>query len=415
MSLSDANASLRQQLQDIIRTAQAAIDPFECLRPRLAELDYTKRYLVVGAGKAAAKMALACETALENVTGLVIVPDGHGLTAKRIEIVEASHPVPDERGLKATRRIMDLCAPASADEIIMLLSGGASALLVQPATGVSLNDKRRVTRALLASGASIDEFNTVRKHLSQVKGGKLLALAKAPVRTYAISDVPGDDPQIIGSAPTVPDISTAKDAREILERHGIEAPPSVVAALNAKADRLPLPDTSPYELIAGPANAVRAAAQTAEALGYSVSSFDYLKGDASEVARAHVALARKQMAKGVKAAIISGGELSVSLGDVRAIGGRCREYLLAVAAFAGDTPWLSGAAWDTDGIDGSGADAGAFIFFDTVARAAKHGWNMEEALHSHRSGEVFAALGDAITLGPTLTNVGDMRVILINP
>lgn len=410
------NASLRHELTQIIDAAQAAIDPAACLAPHLARLDLAKRYLVVGAGKASAKMALACEQALKSASGLVIVPDGYAVQTRRIKIAEASHPIPDERGLGATQRILDLCEQAAADEIIALLSGGASALLVQPARGVSLEDKRRMTALLLQSGASIAEFNTVRKHLSQVKGGRLAERAAAPLRTFALSDVPGDDPEIIGSGPTVPDRSTLADARAVLARFSIAAPPAVIAALSDPANETPKRDAgSPYDLIAGPSDAVAAAARAAEAYGYRALTFPYISGDASEIAREHAALARQWAEEGAKAAIISGGELSVLLGRARGEGGRCREYLLAVAAFAGDARWLAGAAWDTDGIDGKGEDAGAFLFPDTAPRAAAAGLNASDALAAHRSGEFFETVGDAISLGPTLTNAGDMRVLLVNP
>jgi hydroxypyruvate reductase len=381
--------------------------------------------LVVGAGKASARMAEAAERSWGPCKGLVITRDGYRRPTKGIEIIEASHPVPDVRGLEATGRMLALLGGlGEGDFVLALISGGGSALLVQPAGDITLEEKQAVNRALLASGAPIGEMNIVRKHLSRVKGGQLAAAAwPARMLALAISDVPGDDLALIASGPTVGDPSTAADARAILRRWRIAVPPSVERALAAGSGVLP-PDAprlarTENRLVAAPSQSLAAAAEAARAAGCTVRVLgDAVEGEARDVAAAQARLAREiraSLAPGdAPALLLSGGECTVTRrGD--GIGGPNAEFCLALAAALDGAPGIWGLACDTDGIDGAAEVAGAAVTPDTLARARARGLDAGAALARNDAHGFFAALGDQVITGPTLTNVNDFRAVLIEP
>jgi len=382
---------------------------------------------VVGAGKAAAAMARAVEANwrgdLDRLSGLVVTRYGHGVPCQRIEVIEAAHPVPDAAGAQAAERILRSVGGLSADDLVLcLISGGGSALLAMPAAGLTLADKQAVNRALLRSGAAIAEMNCVRKHLSAIKGGRLAAAA-APARVVSllISDVPGDDPAIIASGPTVADPSTVADARAILERYGIDAPAAVRAHLAAAADETPKPGdprlaSAETHIIARPQDSLEAAAAAAQQAGITpIILGDAIEGEAREVARAMAETARQAAREHqTPCVLLSGGETTVTVrGQGR--GGRNAEFLLALAIALDGAPGIFALACDTDGIDGSEDNAGAIITPDTLARAAALGLDPQARLDDNDGYGVFSALGDLVMTGPTLTNVNDFRAILILP
>ena len=380
------------------------------------------RTIVIGAGKAAAAMARAVEKNWPGpLEGVVVTRDGYGVKCERIEMIEASHPVPDARGRAAAGRILQAIQGLSADDLVLcLVSGGASALLTMPAEGMTLEDKQAVNRALLRSGAAIGEINTVRKHLSAIKGGRLAAAAHpAQVVTLLISDVPGDDPATIGSGPTVPDPTFYADARAVIAKYGFAVPASVRARLDAGTDETPKPGNprlarASAAIIATPRQALDAATAKAQALGYeTVVLGDRIEGEAREVGREHARMAL-DLAKqgGTPRAILSGGELTVTIrGEGR--GGPNAEYMMAMALELNGTPDINALAGDTDGIDGSEDNAGALIAPDTLARARAKGLDTAAMLAVNDSYKYFQALGDLLMTGPTFTNVNDLRVILI--
>lgn len=382
------------------------------------------RTVVIGAGKAAAAMAQAVEAAWPGpISGLVITPYGHGAACRQIEVIEAAHPVVDAAGLSATSTLLERLEGLTADDLVLcLLSGGASALLAAPAPGVALADKQAVTRALLRSGATIAEINCVRKHLSAVKGGRLARLAgPARVVTLAISDVPGDDPSTIGSGPTVPDPTTREQALAILERDLAEVPEAIrIHLLDPASETLkPDPDRpADVRIVAAPAQAMAAAASLARKLGYAplVLGSD-LEGEASTVAERHAAVVRQILAGdgpvAPPCAILSGGETTVSLRG-SGQGGRNTEFLLALAIALDGEAHVHGLAADTDGIDGSGDNAGAMIGPDTLDRAGRAGLSAQARLANNDARGFFAELGDLVVTGPTRTNVNDFRAILID-
>jgi glycerate 2-kinase len=340
-------------------------------------------------------------------------------------MILAGHPVPDEAGLKATERVLTLAKDAGADDLVLVLfSGGASANWTAPAPGLSLAEKQSLTRALLKSGATIAEFNTVRKHLSRIKGGRLTALA-APARvvTLAISDVPGDDPSIIGSGPTVSDASTLADALNILARRKIELTPAIAEALNNPANETPKPGhpafaNSVYRVIARPADGIAAAAKVARAAGFEPTTLGAdVEGEARDVAAAHAELARRSAMLGKRALLLSGGELTVTIeGNGR--GGPNQEYALALAVALGGQRGISAVSADTDGTDGGagGADdpAGAFVDETTLSRARALGLDPARFLADNDSTGFFERLGDLLSSGPTCTNVNDLRAVLVD-
>ncbi|HUN47440.1 MAG TPA: glycerate kinase, partial [Stellaceae bacterium] len=348
---------------------------------------------------------------------------------KRIEVVEASHPVPDAAGTRAAARILETVRGLGPDDLVLcLVSGGGSALLALPAEGLSLDDKRAVTKELLRSGANITEMNCLRKHLSAIKGGRLAAAA-APARlvTLAISDVPGDDPATIGSGPTVPDPSTFADARAILAKYRIEPPPAVAAHLAAAREESPKPGdprlaNTRYVMIATPQAALEAAARAAREMGLTpIILGDAIEGEARDAALTQAAIAR-QIAAGrfivgeravmPPVALLSGGETTVTVrGSGR--GGRNAEFALALAIALDGAPGIHAIACDTDGIDGTEDNAGARLGPDTMSRALKAGVNLRERLADNDGYGAFAALGDLVVTGPTRTNVNDFRAILV--
>ncbi len=415
--------------------------PAHCLAPFLpAPPDARRgRTLVLGAGKAGGAMAAAVDAlwpADAPLSGLVITRYGHVPPATaarpgRIEVVEAAHPVPDEAGERATARLMALAGELTEHDLVLcLVSGGGSALLAAPAPGLTLADEQAVNRALLASGAAIDEMNCVRKHLSAVKGGRLAALcAPAKVVTLLISDVPGDDPAVIASGPTVPDASTCADALAICRRHGITLPAAALAGLESGAFETPKPGDAAFaghavQLVATPRMSLDAAAALARTAGISAHMLgDDLEGESREVAKVHAALARSVARHGTPFAkpcvILSGGETTVTVradsppGGGAGRGGRAGEFALGAAIALAGEPGIHVLAADTDGIDGIEHNAGAVAGPDTLARAAAAGLKPIEALDRHDSYGFFAALGDLVVSGPTYTNVNDFRALLV--
>ncbi|MFA6312463.1 MAG: glycerate kinase [Sterolibacterium sp.] len=420
-------------LRSLFDAALAVADPARCVPPHLPPPrgKTMGRTIVIGAGKAAAAMALALERhwpgGPESLEGFVVTRYGHGMPCRRIEVIEASHPVPDSAGEVAAQRALQAVRGLSADDLVLvLLSGGGSALLVAPAPGVTLADKQAVTRALLASGASIHEINCVRKHLSAIKGGRLAAAAwPARVLTLAISDVPGDDPATIASGPTVADPTSSADAREILQRYAIDPPRSVREWLLDAASETPKPDatrlsTSEYRVIATPQQALVAAAEAARKAGVTPLVLgDAIEGEAREVARVLAGMALSCAQHGtplpVPCVLLSGGETTVTMKG-RGRGGRNAEFLLALAVALAAQPTsadISAIACDTDGIDGSEDNAGAMATPDTLARAAAAGVDARAMLADNDAYGFFAAIGDLVVTGPTRTNVNDFRAILI--
>jgi glycerate 2-kinase len=404
-------------LRRMFDAAVAAAQPELCVPTHLPSPP-KGHTIVVGAGKAAAAMAKALESHWQGpLEGLVITRYGHAMPCEQIEIVEAGHPVPDAPGRDAARHILDLVSDLTPDDLVIaLISGGGSSLLTLPAPGLTLADKQAVNAALLQSGAPIDAMNCVRKHLSSIKGGRL-ARAAAPARLEAliISDVPGDDPAIIASGPTVPDPTTFADARAVIERYAITLPAAVQAHLAAGADESPKPGDPCFanvglHLIATPSMALAAAAEIARDAGYTVDLLgDAIEGEARAVAAEHARRARDAAPGTI---ILSGGELTVTLtGNGR--GGPNTEYALALALALDGATGIHAMACDTDGIDGSEDNAGAHLGPDTLERATTASVDPSAALAANDSYGVFAALGDLVVTGPTHTNVNDFRAILI--
>lgn len=416
--------SPRALLRSLFDAAVAAAHPRLCVPPHLPPPPAHGRTIVVGAGKAAAAMARAVEDHWHGpLSGLVVTRDGYGVPCLKIEMIEAAHPVPDERGRAAAARMLELVRVAKADDLVLcLMSGGASALLVLPAPGITLADKQAATRALLKSGATIHEINCVRKHLSAIKGGRLAAATPARMLTLAISDVVGDDPSVIGSGPTVPDPSTFAEARSILAKYGIDPAPTVKAHLEAAAEESPKPGDprlarAEYRLVATPGDALAAAAAQAQALGIEpVVLGASLEGEARAVGAEHAALARKLAADANQkkpAVILSGGELTVTIKG-RGSGGPSTEYLLGMALALKGARGIHALSADTDGIDGSEDNAGAFIGPETLARARDFTLDAAGCLAGNDAYSFFRALGNLLVTGPTFTNVNDFRAILIS-
>jgi hydroxypyruvate reductase len=418
-------------LESLFRTAVAAAHPSQCLPPNLPEPPSRGRLIVLAAGKAAGSMTQAAEQhylgriAEDRLAGIAVTRHGYGRPTRHIPVVEAGHPVPDEAGLRGTERALALAQAAGADDLVLvLLSGGASANWIAPAKGITLGEKQAVTRALLRSGAAIGDMNALRKHLSRIKGGRLTRLAyPAKLVTLAISDVPGDDPSVIGSGPTVPDPTTLEDARAIVARFRLDLPAAVAKALDDPGNETPKPGDSifagsDYRIVARPADALRAAQGRAIAAGYEcIVLGDRLQGEAREVAAEHARLARDLGAQGRRVVILSGGELTVTLrGEGR--GGPNQEYALALAIHLDGTAGISALAADSDGTDGGSGrpddPAGAFVDPTTLRRAQAAGLDPAAFLADNDSTGFFNGIGDLFVPGPTFTNVTDFRAIVVD-
>jgi glycerate 2-kinase len=421
----------RDLLESLFRSAVSAAQPAQCLPPNLPEPPASGCLFMLAAGKAGASMAEVAEQyylprlAAERLKGISVTRHGYGRPTRLIEVVEAGHPMPDAAGLRGAQTMLALADSAGAgDLVLVLLSGGASANLIAPAAGITFADKQSATRALLRSGANIGEINCVRKHLSRIKGGRLARHAyPARVVTLAISDVPGDDPAVIGSGPTVPDPTTLADAREIVRRYRLDLPEAVTHALSDPANESPKPGDAifagtTYRVVARPADALAAARERAEAAGYDcVVLGDRLQGEAREIAAEHARLACGMRGQGRRVVILSGGELTVTLhGGGR--GGPNQEYALALAIHLDGAKGIGALAADTDGTDGGSGrpddPAGAFVDDTTLARARSLGLDPAAFLADNDSTGFFNAIGDLFRPGPTFTNVTDFRAIVVD-
>jgi len=417
MDWDDARA--RRALQAIFAAAIASADPHRVLAAHLPDRP-SGRVVVVGAGKSAAVMAAALEQAWPDVpmTGVVVTRYGHGAPTRVIEVLEASHPVPDANSEAGARRVLAAVAGLGPDDmVIALMSGGASALLELPAPGLTLADADRVNRQLLASGAAIGEMNVVRKHLSAIKGGRLAAAA-APARvvTLVISDVPGDDPAVIGSGPTVPDPSTWADVRAIAAHHRLTLP-----VMDGPETPKPGEIVADIRMIATPAMALAAAADAARAHGLTpIILGDALEGESRELGTVMAGIAHSVARHGQPLAppcvLLSGGETTVTIGSGPfGRGGRNTAFLLGLALALRAAPGVWALAGDTDGIDGTEDAAGAIVTPSTLARARAAGLDPRAVLAAHDSYGLFDAVGDLVHTGPTLTNVNDLRAVLVAP
>ena len=433
----------REFLRHLFDVAVKRASPLESIAAYLPQPPKAGRTIVIGAGKAGGAMAQAVDALWPQdaaLEGLVVTryhhipPQPAGLKGfePRIEIVEAAHPVPDAAGLAASERILAMVQGLTENDLVLcLISGGGSALLTLPSEGLTLADKQRINQALLNSGANISEMNCLRKHLSRIKGGRLAAAcAPARVVTLTISDVPGDDPSIIASGPTVPDASTCADALAILKRYDIAVPAAVLAQLESGALETPKPGDVAFSghevhLIATPQQSLEAAAAAARAAGLNAYILsDEMEGESREVGKVHAALARAT-AKGTGAGaferpcvILSGGETTVTIKPLRAgaakgRGGRAGEFCMGLALGLQGQSGVYALAADTDGIDGVEDNAGAYVAPDTLQRAAAKGIKLESYLDRNDAYGYFDALGDLIVTGPTYTNVNDFRVLLI--
>jgi hydroxypyruvate reductase len=426
------SGSVRQTLNTLFEAAYTTAHPSTCLPPHLPRVPDGGRIIVIGGGKGSAAMAVAAEEhyaasgQADGISGLISTRHGFGLPTKIIEIMEAGHPVPDANSVVGAQRAIELAKSAGPNDLVLcLLSGGASAIWAAPVPGVSFEAKQALTKQLLKSGAPISEMNCVRKHISQIKGGKLAAAAyPARLLTLSISDVPGDNPDEIGSGPTVADRSTLADARAVLAKWKITPPAEIADALaDPKNETLKTGDAklanSSYVIVAAPRASIETAGRIASGLGYRVIILgDDLEGEARDVARQHAEMALDAKRKGEKVAIMSGGELTVTVRG-NGSGGPNQEYALGLAIALNGTPGISALAGDTDGIDGGGGNAGdpagAMVFPDTLKRAEAHNLNAARMLENNDSTAFFRPIGDLILCGPTQTNVNDFRVILVDP
>jgi glycerate 2-kinase len=414
----------RDLLETLFHAAVARAQPALAIAAALPERP-KGRTIVIGAGKAAAQMAEAFESAWDGpLTGLVVTRYGYAVPCQHIEVVEAAHPVPDANGEAAARRLMAMMDGLTADDLVVaLISGGGSALLAAPGPGMNLADEQGLNAALLASGAPIGAMNAIRKELSQIKGGRLAALA-APARvvTLVVSDVPGDDPALVASGPTVPSRSTRANARRLAGLYGIKLPPTAAALLAGEANPAPTPDDPRFarnsvKVIASASLSLEAAATRARAQGLGAAILsDAVEGEAREVGKVHAAIAREIAARNrpfeKPIVLLSGGETTVTLrGSGR--GGRNSEFLLAFAIAIDGVTGIVALAADTDGIDGTEDNAGAFADGTTATRLRAAGIDPLAALADNDAYGAFAALGDLFVTGPTGTNVNDFRAILV--
>ena len=422
----------RELLESLFRTAVAVAHPSRCLPAKLPDAPSRGRLIVLAAGKAAGSLTQVAEehyaalVGRDRLGGIAVTRHGYGRPTQRIAVIEAGHPVPDEAGLAGTERALALADEAGPDDLVLaLLSGGASANWIAPAAGVTLAEKQATTRALLRSGANIGEINCVRKHLSRIKGGRLARRAHpARIVTLAISDVPGDDPAVIGSGPTVPDPTTLADARAIVEKFRLDLPQAVTRALADPSNESPKPGDAifaggdGYRILARPADALAAAERRAREDGYEcIVLGDRLQGEAREVAAEHARLARDYATAGRRIAILSGGELTVTIkGGGR--GGPNQEYALALAIQLAGAKGVAALAADTDGTDGGRGrpddPAGAFIDDTSLVRAKGLGLDPAAFLADNDSTGFFNAIGDLFVPGPTFTNVTDFRALVVD-
>lgn len=414
-------------MREMFDAAIASAQPQLCVPPHLPDPgDVRGRLVVIGAGKASAAMARAVEDHWPGpVEGLVVTRYGYGVECKKIEILEAAHPVPDEAGLNAAQRLLEKVSGLSKDDVVLcLISGGGSALLPMPLAGISLSDKQWVSKVLLASGATISEMNTVRRHLSAIKGGRLAAVCHpARVMTLLLSDVPGDHPIDIASGPTVADPTTCGDALEIIRRYQIRLPDHVLRVLTSgdgesiKPDDIRLSSVKTH-IVAAPQQALEAAAQVARRHGYTPYILsDAIEGEAKEVGKVLAAISLQIANRGEpfprKCALLSGGETTVTLkGNGR--GGRSVECLLSFLLETRGRPGIYALMGDTDGVDGVEEIAGASIAPATYQAALDAGLSPRKSLESNDGHGFFQAIGRSVITGPTMTNVNDFRVVLIN-
>ena len=415
----------RALLRRMFDAAIAAAQPSQCVALHLPETP-KGRLIVIGAGKASAAMARAVEDHWSGtLSGLVVTRNGYQVPCKRIEIIEAAHPVPDQAGLNATRRILNLVSNLSPDDTVLcLISGGGSALLVSPLDGITLEDKQEVNRSLLKSGATISEMNTVRRHLSAIKGGRLAAACHpAKVVTLLISDVPGDNPCDIASGPTVGDPTTCEDALAIIRRYGIDLPDKLRAILESKmgesvkADDVRLAGIE-TRMIATPQMALEAAANVARSAGFTPYIMgDSIEGEARYVGKVMAGIARQIVHHGQPftppCVLLSGGETTVTVRG-NGSGGRNVEFLLSLGVALDGLAGIHAIAGDTDGVDGQKEIAGAYLAPDTLRRARELGIRPKDSLDNNDGHGFFQALGDSVITGPTLTNVNDFRAIMIS-
>ena len=426
----------RELLQSLFRAAVAAAHPAQCLPSNLPELPPAGRLVILAAGKAAGAMTEVAERHYlgqmaeaaipeDRLIGLAVTRYGYARPTRRIAMMEAGHPVPDEASVAGAERALALAEEAGRDDhVLVLLSGGASATWTAPAAGLTLAEKQAVSRALLRSGAQIGEINCVRKHLSRIKGGRLAQRAHpARVVTLAISDVPGDDPAVIGSGPTVPDPTTLADARAIVGKYRLDLPPAAARALADPTNESPKPGEhafagTSFRVIARPADALAAARACAQSAGYECLILGArLQGEAREVAAEHARLARDLAAQARRVAILSGGELTVTLRG-GGHGGPNQEYALALATHLSGATGIAALAADTDGTDGGSGrpddPAGAFVDDTTLGRARSLGLDPAAFLSDNDSTGFFSAIGDLFRTGPTFTNVTDFRAIVVD-
>lgn len=414
----------RQLLRDMFEAAIAAAMPSHCL-PGFLPGKPKGRLLVIGAGKASAAMAQALEACWDGpLSGLVVTRYGYGAACKQIEIVEAAHPVPDQAGLTAARRLMQMVQGLTADDLVLcLISGGGSSLIPLPLDGITLEEKQQVNRQLLKSGATIGEMNCVRRHLSAIKGGRLaLACYPAKLVNLLISDVPGDDPADVASGPTVPDVTTCADALEIIGRYKLALPEHILALLRSGSAESPKPGSHSFpaietHFIGTPQMALEAAAKVARAHGLAAYILgDGIEGEARDVGKMHAGIAKQITRRGqpfvAPCVLLSGGETTVTLhGHGR--GGRNVEFLLSLGLALQAQAGVYALAGDTDGVDGQEEIAGAMLTPDSIARAWAAGLSPMVSLVNNDGHGFFQTLGDSVITGPTLTNVNDFRAILV--
>jgi glycerate 2-kinase len=411
-------------LAAIFNAAVAAADPQRTIRDHLPAMP-KGRTIVIGAGKGSAQMAAAFEKVWNRpIEGLVVTRYGYGATCQRVEIIEAAHPVPDAAGLEASRRLLEKVQGLTADDLVVaLISGGGSALLPSPAEGLTLADEIAVNEALLASGAPIAAMNTIRKHVSTIKGGRLAAAAyPAKVVSLVVSDIPGDNPALVASGPTVPDSGNRQEALASIAAYGMKLPVSVMAHINSPAADAPRADDPRFSrnevhLIASAGVSLEAAAAEARRQGIeAVILSDSIEGEAREVGGVHAAIAREVATRNrpfpKPVLILSGGETTVTV-RTKGKGGRNSEFLLAFAIGISGMAGVHALAADTDGIDGSEDNAGAFADGSTVSRMRATGVDAKVMLAGNNAWTAFDAIGDLFVPGPTGTNVNDLRAILI--